>query len=470
MADMMLKPPAGVPTGVPTLARNVKALVGDKSAVITFDPPTNARISQVSSYKVKVNQTGAIVTGATSPIIVTGLKNGTSYSFSVTATNILGISPAATTNAIIPQAAWSGTVLDAVDAPHLVSGTFAGKQFVAYGDSKAGDLKFATLNGTKWSNTVVDGNISTLGRTKNNVSGYISSCIAKSGTSEVLHLFYGDLTDKDLRHASFNGKKWSYEIVDGNGPAINDYKDSVRVRTASDVSVSSGCAATKSGLQVFYRDESQGIILGATLVSGKWNYELVDGDRETDNRSTGDVGFHISTSTIGNTVYLLYDSVLQVNQDKKALKGVIRQAVRSSIYPEDWVYSTLQSTDTAVTVAGFGLSSSVLSNKVAATWLAASGVSAPNPDQVQWNIGTQGIKTQTPDAFGAPSLPVTTDGKNLLFGCANRLCSLNTSDQTISLVTSGDISTSAQASWITIAGKKYALVSAGGKLSLFKQP
>ncbi|MEN9325302.1 MAG: hypothetical protein RL414_1056 [Actinomycetota bacterium] len=468
MADMMLKPPAGVPTGVPTMARNVKALVGDKSALVTFDPPTNARVSQVSSYKIKVNQTGAIVTGSTSPIIVTGLKNGTSYSFSVTATNVLGISPAATTNAIIPQAAWAGTVFDAVDAQHLTNGTFGGKQFIAYSDTKSGDLKFATLSGTTWSKSTIDGNASTLGKTKNNVSGYLSSCVAKSGSAEVLHLFYGDLTDKDLRHASFNGKKWSYEVVDGNGAAINDYKDSNRVRTSSDVSVSNGCAATKSGLQVFYRDESQGILLGASLVGGKWNYELVDGDRDTDGRTTGDVGFHLSTSTIGNTVYLSYDSVLQVNQDKKALKGVIRQAVRSTIYPEDWKYSNLQNTDTAVTVAGFDIVTSVLSNKVAAIWLAASGVSAPKADQVQWVTGTQAVNSQTPDAFGAPSSPVATNGTQLLFGCASRLCALNTSDQTISLVTSADISNSAQAAWVVVAGKKYALVSAGGKLMLYK--
>jgi hypothetical protein len=202
MADMFLKPPAGVPTGIPTVVRNLKALIGDKSAIVTFDPPTNSRTSQVSSYAVKVNQTGFIVKGTSSPIIVPGLKNGSNYSFSVTASNALGSSDASTTNMISPQAAWTSTSIDAVDSKHLVTGTILGKQFIAYSDSKNGDLKFATLIGTKWSKSTIDGNLSTGGKTKDDVSGYISSCLEKNGKSEILHLFYGDISQKDLRHAS----------------------------------------------------------------------------------------------------------------------------------------------------------------------------------------------------------------------------------------------------------------------------
>jgi len=179
MADMFLKPPAGIPTGIPSVVRNIKALIGDKSALIAFDPPTNSRTSQVSSYAVKVNQTGVVVKGTSSPIMVTGLKNGSNYSFSVTASNTLGTSDPATTNAISPQAAWKSTILDGVDAKHLVSGTFGGKQFLAYSDSKAGDLKFATLTGTSWTKSTLDGNSSLAGKTKDDVSGYISTCIEK---------------------------------------------------------------------------------------------------------------------------------------------------------------------------------------------------------------------------------------------------------------------------------------------------
>ena len=468
MADMFLKPPAGVPTGIPTVVRNVKALIGDKGAIIAFDPPTNYRASQVTSYSVKVNQTGAIVKSTTSPISITGLKNGSNYSFTVTASNTLGTSDPATTNAIMPQAAWSSSVIDTADAHHLQSGTLLGKQFIAYSDSKTGDLKFATLNGKTWSKSTIDGNLSTGGKTKDDVSGYLSSCIQKNGKSEILHLFYGDLTEKDLRHASFNGKTWSYETVDGNGAAVNDYKDPIRVRTSSDVSVSSACAYTPAGLQVFYRDESQGILLGASLISNKWNYELVDGDKDTAGRTTGDVGFHVSALALGNTVYLTYDSVASMNQDRAATLGEVRQAVRSTIYPEDWKYSSIQPSANGVAVAGFAVSSAVAANKVVNAWLAASAVAIPDADQVQWNTSTGEIKSVTPDAFGTPSLPLTTNGSSILFGCNLRLCAINTSDQTISLVSGGDFSSTSEVAWITILGKRYALAGVAGKLSLFK--
>ena len=122
--------------------------------------------------------------------------------------------------------------------------------------------------------------------------------------SQILHVFYSDMEDKDLRHAAFDGKKWSYDIVDGNGPTVQAVEDPIRVRTKSDVNVSNACVATASGLQVFYRDDSQGILLGA-LQSGKtWQYELVDGDRKTEGRTTGDVGFHLAATAVGKSVHL----------------------------------------------------------------------------------------------------------------------------------------------------------------------
>lgn len=467
MADMMLKPPAGMPTGVPTVPRNVKALIGDKSAVVTFDAPVNARQAAVSSYKVTVNETKQVFSSNQSPVTVTGLRNGSSYSFSITASNQLGTSEAATTNAISPQSTWKSTVVDNVDAKHVVAGIYGGKQYIIYSDSKTGDIKMAQLNGTKWVISTIDGDSSSGGRTKNDVSGYISTCSATINKVETLHVFYADMTDKDLRHASFNGKKWTYETVDGNGPVVNDYKDSVRVRTASDVSASSACSYSSNGLQAFYRDESQGILLGATLIRSKWNYELIDGDRDTDNRTTGDVGFHISAQTVGKTVYLTYDSTLQVNQDKKAIRGEIRQATRSTIYPEDWSYSTLQTATNGVSVAGFDVAGSLAKSTLINSWMTASGVSVPVADGIQYTSGAS-IKSVSLDAFGSPTSPFANDGSMILVGCSTRLCSINMSDQSISLISTADFSTSDQAAWLTIAGKKNAVAGVGGKLQLFK--
>jgi len=473
MQDMLTKPPAGVATSAPAVPRNVKALVADKSAIVTFDPPANARTAHVDTYSVKVNQTGQIITGTDSPITISGLKNGGNYSFSVTAANEqFGASPAATTNNVVPQAVWKSSIIDLnADAKYLATSTYAGKPIIVYSDSKNGDIKMATYDGKKWVFQVVDGNSDKLGKTNNDVSGALSLCSSKAGKIETLNIFYSDLIDKDLRHASFDGKKWTYEIVDGNGPVINDYKDPVRVKTASTVSVSNACVATSAGLQVFYRDDSQGILLGATYIAGKWSYELVDGDRDTNGRSTGDVGFHVKALNVGNSVYLLYDSVLQVNQDKTPIRGEIRLATRQSAYPEDWVYSTPDPAANGTSIAGFDVALAQNKGVITGAWLASTGIALPGADQVRWAVlNANPVVASTPsDFFGSPTPAVGTDGSQVLFNCQTRLCAATTADKGIKFVSGLDFTNSARYEWLTIANQKYAIAGVNGALRLFKQ-
>jgi len=473
MADMLQKPPAGVATSAPSAPRNVKALVADKSAIITFDPPANARTSHVDTYSVKVNQTGQVITAAASPITVEGLRNGGNYSFAVTASNTqFGSSPAATTNNVVPQSTWRSSIVDPnSDGKFLATSSFAGKPIVVYTDSKSGYLKIASFNGKKWSQSIIDGNSTVGGRTTDDVSGALSLCSSKIGKIETLNIFYSDLKEKDLRHATYDGKRWNFEIVDGNGPAINDYKDPVRVRTSSDVSVSNACVVTTAGLQVFYRDDSQGILLGATKVAGKWSYELIDGDRDTNGRSTGDVGFHLKAVSVGDNAYVLYDSTLQVNQDKVPTRGEIRLAARATIYPEDWVYSTPDPAGNGTTIAGYDLALEVNKGVVSASWMASTGIALPSADQIRWTtITTNPTIGNTPtDFFGTPTGPIATDGSKILFSCQARLCTANSATKGISLISTLDFSNTKSFSWITLNGKQYVLAGVNGALRLFKQ-
>ncbi len=43
----------------------------------------------------------------------------------------------------------------------------------------------------------------------------------------------------------------------------------------------------------------RGILLGAALTDEGWVYEIVDGDRQTERRSTGDVGFSLKAVALG---------------------------------------------------------------------------------------------------------------------------------------------------------------------------
>jgi len=469
--DMRVKPPAGILAGVPNAPQNVFAIVGDRSAIVSFTPPDNARSSPVESYAIKVNETGSIITSTSSPVTVYGLANGSHYSFTVSASNALGSSAGAISNVIYPQWQWRSTVLDAAaDAKNVATTTFRGNPVVAYSDSKNGDLKIAFWNGKSWTKTILDGNSTLGGRTTADVSGNISICTSSNGPQQRLNIFYGDLKNKLLRYAGFDGKKWTFSIVDGNGTELNKYTDLNRVRTSSDVSGPSACVDTKDGLQVFYRDQSQGIILGAVKNVNGWNYELVDGDRATDGRTTGDVGFHIKATNSDKNVYLLYDSISQVNKKKKAIAGEVRLATRASTHPEDWKYTILDSPSTDTAVAGYDVAISNSSSVIRASWMVAEALTIPNPDQLRWvdvtNSGT--VDSASTNIYGTPSAPLASDGEHLLFNCQNRLCALNTSDHTVSLVTSSDLSDSESASWIVINKVRYALIGVGGKLLLFR--
>ena len=471
--DMLVKPPAGIPVGLPQVPQNVRALVGDKSATLYFDPPINARVSQVSTYNIVVNPGGATQVVTESPAKIFGLKNGVSYTFSISASNALGNSEVVISNSVTPQANWKSTVIDpSSDGKYLTQGMFQGKQFILYSDSKYGYLKMATYLNGKWQIKVIDGDSESGGRTNNDVSGNISFCIGKTGTKEILNILYADLTNKDLRMAEFDGKKWRYSIVDGDAEKVQDYKETNRVRTGSDVSVSSACARTSAGLQVFYRDQSQGILLGASKVDNSWNYEIVDGDRTTDSRTTGDVAFHLKSLTIGNKVYLVYDSVLSVNSENKAIRGEVRLATRSSADPLDWQYQTINSFGGFTAVAGFDVSLFAQGKNIYAAWLTASGFSIPNADQVAWGLiePSGDMVSISTNFFGAPAAPVSIGDKFILFNCASRLCAVNRASQTISIVSSKNFDNSARSEWITLNKVRYAVVASEGKLTLFRQP
>jgi hypothetical protein len=477
MEDMRNKPPAGVATDLPFSPRNAQAFTSNTSALIAFDPPANLRTAQVTEYVVKNLKTGAEKKSQSSPVLMAGLKNGTSYTFSVAARNSLGSSEPAITKPVIPQPAWKSSVLDSsADGKTVASTTFNGKPAIAYTDTKSGDLKLATFNGKSWKKVTVDGAGGSSGRTTHNLSGAISMCVNGSGVKQTLHIFYTDATEKDLRYATFNGKSFTFETVDGNGPSVNDYEDPIRVQTSSDVSVANACVASANAVQVFYRDESQGVLLGAVKTRGSsWRYELVDGDRRTDGRTTGDVGFHIQAIFDGRTTYIAYDSIVSMNQKKEITSGAIRVATRTSIDPTAWQYQTLDISTEEALIFGFDVALARTSAGVFATWLAASAASAPKPDQIRWSWLKESTKIYklSTENFGTPDKYLATDGKTIIFNCQERLCALDTSKRdlgqsAIRLVSSTQGPEPTQSAWVTVNKVKYVLATINGKLALLK--
>ncbi len=475
MEDMRAKPPVGLAVSVPDTPRNVEALISNQSAIITFDPPANARAAQVSSYTVKNLKTGFINVGTTSPILIKGLKNGTSYTFAVSAQNKLGTSVETITKAVTPQAGWkSANITLTPDGRDLAATTFNGKPIIVFTDAVKGDLKIATWNGLVWKKTTIDGSGGSSGRTKNNIAGEISLCTSGTGTNQKLHIFYPDARDLDLRYATYDGTKFTFEIVDGNGPSVQSYEIAERVRTASDVSVSNACAITPAGVSVFYRDESQGILLGATKRTNttKWSYEIIDGDRKTDNRTTGDVAFHLDSYVAGSTTHIIYDSVLVINQKREITSGEVRYATRTGINPNSWSYETLDEAANGVPVAGFDVAIAKEGAGIRMVWIAAATNSAPIPNQIRTSFlgKTAEILSASITGFGTPGAKLNLENGQLIFNCENRLCSmsLNQPNFPIKLITSTQTIDPGQSAWVTVDKKRYLLASIDRLLTFFK--
>ncbi|MCD9085830.1 DUF4347 domain-containing protein [Stenotrophomonas sp. SY1] len=91
---------------VPGAPVGAVATAGDTQARIDFVPPVDIGGSAITGYTVAVSPADvAPVSGASSPIVVSGLTNGQAYTFSVTAENVAGTGPASVaSNSTTPKA------------------------------------------------------------------------------------------------------------------------------------------------------------------------------------------------------------------------------------------------------------------------------------------------------------------------------------------------------------------------------
>jgi chitinase len=124
--------------GVPSAPKSVTATAGDASATVAWQAPSNTGSSAITTYRVTASPGGANRTtaAATTTLKFTGLTNGTTYTFTVVATNRSGDSPAsAPSNAVTPTSSMPAPPPAPAPGPSTgrwVSGYYAGYQRSLY--------------------------------------------------------------------------------------------------------------------------------------------------------------------------------------------------------------------------------------------------------------------------------------------------------------------------------------------------
>ncbi|OKP98982.1 chitobiase/beta-hexosaminidase C-terminal domain-containing protein [Paenibacillus sp. P46E] len=100
---------SATPKTVPGAPDKVTAVSGNGQAVISFTAPETNGGSPITGYEITSSPGNIVANGTASPITVTGLTNGTTYTFTVKAVNSAGSSTAsALSNAVTPIAPSSG--------------------------------------------------------------------------------------------------------------------------------------------------------------------------------------------------------------------------------------------------------------------------------------------------------------------------------------------------------------------------
>jgi uncharacterized repeat protein (TIGR02543 family) len=92
-----------IPVTVPGAPTNVAATAGNGQITVSFTPPADNGGSTITGYTVTSNPGNFTVASTGTTITVTGLSNGTAYTFTVTASNAAGAGPASeASNAATP--------------------------------------------------------------------------------------------------------------------------------------------------------------------------------------------------------------------------------------------------------------------------------------------------------------------------------------------------------------------------------
>lgn len=166
--------------GAPTV---VNAVAGNHQATVSFTAPTDTGSSAITQYIVTSSPGGITATGTTnSPITVTGLTNGTSYTFTVKAVNAAGTGPASSPSASVTPKVTPTIAVSSITNPISVGNPIVLNATLSNAEYPTGTVNF-------YNNSVLLGSTSTI---MGGVATFTSSSLTSAQDLSITAEYVGD--------------------------------------------------------------------------------------------------------------------------------------------------------------------------------------------------------------------------------------------------------------------------------------
>lgn len=137
---------ANVPVAPTSVSATAYAGAGTSYATVSFSAPTDNGGATITSYTVTSSPGGLIGSGTSSPINVSGLSGGTSYTFTVTATNSVGTGPASSPSGAITALAPKVTAVNYLIVAGGGGGSYVGSAVGSGGGGGGGGVLESSLS------------------------------------------------------------------------------------------------------------------------------------------------------------------------------------------------------------------------------------------------------------------------------------------------------------------------------------
>ena len=172
-----------VAPGAPTVGA---ATAGSAQASVAFTAPGSTGGASITSYTVTSSPGGFTGTGASSPVVVTGLANGTAYSFTGAATNSAGTSASSSASGSVTPATVPGA--PTIGGVAVAGGTSATVAFTAPTSNGGADIASYTATSSPGTVTATlvqagSGTITVSGLTTGTVYTFTVTATNSRGTS-----------------------------------------------------------------------------------------------------------------------------------------------------------------------------------------------------------------------------------------------------------------------------------------------